>query len=123
MGRFAPIDPVRRLLARIVGREQAHDAGRADEATDREAQSPERRLLDVVARYGPASAAEEAGSRQVSRAAAAGVRTVAPTDPSDAVAPAWLRRLAEPGTTDDQPAAVATDAARPPGGPRRPRRR
>ena len=123
MSRFAPIDPVRRLLARIVGRDRARDAAGSGRATDRELQSPEQRLLDVVARYGRIGAAEDAGSRHVSNAAAAGVRTVAPTDPSDAVAPAWLRRLAEPSPTDDEPAAVATGPARPPGGPRRPRRR
>ena len=123
MTRFAPIDPVRRLLARIVGRDRARDTTGSGRAADRELQSPEQRLLDVVARYGRIGAAEDAGSRHVSNAAAAGVRTVAPTEPSDAVAPAWIRRLAEPSSTDGEPAGIASGPAQPPVGPRRPRRR
>lgn len=122
MTRFAPIDPVRRLLARIVGRDRARGAADVGRATDRALQSPEQRLLDVVARYGRIGATEDAGTRHASNAAAAGVRTVAPTEPSDAVAPAWVRRLADPSTSAGDQAATAAGPARPPVRPRRPRR-
>jgi hypothetical protein len=123
VARLAPIDPVRRLLARFFGRGPVRGAARADPARDRAGQSPEQRLLDVVARHGRIGATEDGHSRQVSAAAAAGVRTVAPTEPSDDVAPAWVRRMAGPGAATGEPAATATDpAARPQGGPRRPRR-
>ena len=94
MTRFAPIDPVRRLLARIVRHGQAvNDHHRAEHHRPPPSSSPDGVCSDVVATSRRISAAEEA-SRGISNAAAAReVRTVAPADPSNAVSPAWLRRL------------------------------
>ncbi|MDP9482338.1 MAG: hypothetical protein M3P84_03855 [Chloroflexota bacterium] len=118
MTRIAPIDPLRRFFVRIVGRRPSPGALGAD----REWQTtPEQRLLDVVARHGPIGAARAAGARRASGAAAAGVRTVAPTEPSDEFAPTWVRRMADPGPADTEPVATAAEATRPQGGPRRPR--
>lgn len=122
MTRPTPMDPVRRLLARITGRDRPGGSGGSDRVTDRELQSPEQRLLGVVARHGPRAAGGDDGSGPLSNAAASGVRTVAATDPSDGVAPAWLRRLNEPPGAEGEQAVATADATRPPLGPRRPRR-
>jgi hypothetical protein len=116
MTQSGPTDPLRRLLARIAGRGQPADAASPGQSPNREFESPEERLLGIVARYGPSGANEEADARQVSNAAASGVRTVAPTELSDAFAPTWVRRLVEPSPIADEPADVVVDLARPPVG-------
>ena len=120
MTRLAPIGPVSRLLLRIAGRGGVRAGASAGGASDRELRSPEQRLLDVVARYGRIGASKRADSGQTSSATAAGVRTVAPTEPSGEFAPTWVRRLAVPSSAPDEPAASPASAR--PRSPRRPRR-
>jgi len=63
---------------------------------------PEQRLLDVAARYGWLSVGEPQSAGQP--ASAAGVRIVAPTEPSEAGAPVWVRRLGERDAAATPPA-------------------
>jgi len=55
---------------------------------------PEQRLLDVATRYGRLAVGDKPPATGPT-AAAAGVRIVAPTDPSDAGAPVWVQRLGD----------------------------
>jgi hypothetical protein len=129
MTRSTSIDPLRRLLARIASRRRDVRLPSTDWRTDREAQSPEQRLLGVVARYGRGGSLGDIRARQLSNAAAAGVRTVAPAELSDQFEPTWVRRLSEPGTVTEpgsatdpaEPAVAALSPDRPPIEPHRPR--
>ncbi len=90
---------------------------------------PEQRLRDASERYGRFLAGDGSVHRGTG-ARAAGVRTVSPTAPSDAGAPAWVRRLGEPGgvpagsveTDSADPSAAQPSDAQPSGAARRPRR-
>lgn len=78
---------------------------------------PEQRLLDASARYGRIVSGDGSGHRGTD-AAAAGVRTVPPTDPADADGPAWVRRLGDradmaKGRVDPTPVAMDTSTERP----------
>ena len=85
---------------------------------------PEQRLVDAAARYARMLAGDAPGRRRAD-AAAAGVRTVPPTDPSETGQPVWVRRLADPSggaatVTTPAPATPDPTAA---SVPRRPRRK
>lgn len=99
---------LRRLLDRIARR----GAGDVDpEPMPPDLRLPEQRLLDAAARYGRIVSGDGSGHRWRD-AAAAGVRTVPPTDPSDAEAPVWVRRLGDPtvrGSIGVEPEPVAMD--------------
>lgn len=84
-------DPFHRLLDRVV----RHGPRRVDlEPMPPDPRLPEQRLLDAAARYARIVSGDGSGHRRRD-AAAAGVRTVPPTEPSDADAPVWVRRLGE----------------------------
>jgi hypothetical protein len=90
----APGDPIRRLVARLTHRRAA--GPRADRLAEPiDPRLPEQRLFDASEHYARIAAGDDPARR--TDAASAGVRTVAPTSPSDAGAPVWVRRLAEPG--------------------------
>jgi hypothetical protein len=119
----APTDPARRFIDRILRRRprSARPTGPADPPPD--LRLPEQRLIDASARYGRIPTAD--GPSRRTDAAAAGVRTLAPTDPADAGAPVWVRRLAEPvaGRSDPgEPASASAQSSHPSGAARRPRR-
>ncbi len=98
--------PVRRALARLVPDGAAPgSSARANAAPD--VRLPEQRLLDVAARYGRQAVGEHPPSNGKS-AAAAGVKVVPPTDPSEAGAPAWVRRLGDRAAAAD-PVHVTAD--------------
>jgi hypothetical protein len=82
---------------------------------------PEQRLIDAAARYDRILTGD-GPSRRWNDAAAAGVRTVSPTDPSDAGAPAWVRRLGDPTVTGAAQAEVDPVESAPAGRPARERR-
>ena len=87
--------PVRRLLARITpdpARKAAAPSN--DPAPGGDLRLPEQRLLDVATRYGRLAVGDRPPTTGQT-AAAAGFRIVAPTDPSDAGTPVWVRRLGD----------------------------
>lgn len=98
----------RRLLDRVAHRRR----GFADaESMPPDLRLPEQRLLDASARYARIVSGDGSGHRRRD-AAAAGVRTVPPTDPSDADAPVWVRRLGDRtvyGSIAAEPEPVAMD--------------
>jgi hypothetical protein len=92
------------------GRSYAPDRANLD-SPEPDLRLPEQRLVDAAARYGRMLAGDGRIRRRAD-AAAAGVRTVAPTDPSETGQPVWVRRLADPGGSGSKPAdpsAAATD--------------
>ncbi len=117
---------LRRLLARLARRGRTRAPDRLDgDPIEPDLRLPEQRLVDAAARYARILAGDGRVRRRAD-AAAAGVRTVPPTDPSETGQPVWVRRLADPGgtgskpadpaaaTTDEPPAAASADR-----GPRR----
>lgn len=86
---------LRRMLGRLVpGAIQRGRSARPDTVAGPDLLLPEQRLLDIAARYGRVAIGDRPPTTGQS-AAAAGVRVVAPTDPSDAGAPVWVRRLGD----------------------------
>jgi hypothetical protein len=118
-------DLLRRLLTRLVRRHPGLNATPSDaRMADVDPRLPEQRLIDAAARYDRILTGDDP-SRRRSDAAAAGVRTVLPTDPSDAGAPVWVRRLGDPramGSATTEAAPTGQDPAGPARQPRRPRR-
>ena len=102
----------RRLIARLARRGRTRAPDRADvDQLEPDLRLPEQRLVDAAARYGRMLAGDSRIHRRAD-AAAAGVRTVPPTDPSDTGQPVWVRRLADPsvtGSTPAEPSAAASD--------------
>ncbi len=83
---------------------------------------PEQRLLDVAARYGRMAIGDRPPTSGQS-AAAKGVRIVAPTDPSDAGAPVWVRRLGDRDSSNESAPATPEPELVAPSAPRGPRPR
>jgi hypothetical protein len=102
----------RRLIARLGRRGRAQAPDRADlDSVEPDLRLPEQRLVDAAARYGRMLAGDGRTQRRAD-AAAAGVRTVPPTDPSETGQPVWVRRLADPsgmGSKPADPTPVETD--------------
>ena len=95
---------LRRAIARLAQRGRSRAPERADvDPLEPDLRLPEQRLLDAAARYGRMLAGDGRARRRED-AAAAGVRTVPPTDPSETGQPVWVRRLADPGGTGSKPA-------------------
>lgn len=100
MRQRSPIDPLRRLLTRLAGRHPGPIATSADaRLADVDLRLPEQRLIDAAARYDRIQTGDDP-SRRRGNAAAAGVRTVTATHPSEAGAPVWVRRLGDPTATE-----------------------
>jgi hypothetical protein len=121
----SPTASISRLLARLARRpagRKASDVGPPPAKVD--TRLPEQRLLDAAARYDRILTGD-GPSRRWNDAAAAGVRTVRPTDPSEAGAPVWVRRLGDPtvtGAAQGEDAPVESGPAGRPPRERRPRR-
>jgi hypothetical protein len=119
----APSDPIRRLVTRLLRRRPPSSRPPGPEDGPPDLRLPEQRLIDASARYGRIATAD--GPSRRTDSAAAGVRTVAATEPADAGAPVWVRRLAEPAaerTDPGEPIPASTGSSSQPGAARRPRR-
>jgi hypothetical protein len=103
--------PLRRLIARLARRDRTSAPVGPDGAPlEPDLRLPEQRLVDAAARYGRILAGD-ARTRRRADAAAAGVRTVPPTNPSETGQPVWVRRLANPGGSGSKPAEPPAAAA------------
>ena len=122
-------DPLRPLLPAVLARmfRRGPRPGSRDPVAPSlpDPRLPEQRLRDASERYGRILAGDGSDHRGTD-AQSAGVRTVRATAPADAGAPAWVRRLGEPGgMPSDAPETLPTDPSTgsPSGAARRPRRR
>ena len=93
----------RAIVASLLAHQPVRRRGQAP-SPPADPRLPEQRLLDAADRFGRILSGE-GQSRRRNDAAAAGVRTVPPTDPADADAPVWVRRLADPSLSGGKPAA------------------
>ena len=125
-----PRSAFRRLVARLARRAATRNPDVPDvDPPEPDLRLPEQRLVDAAARYGRILAGD-GRTRRRADAAAAGVRTVPPTDPSETSQPVWVRRLADPNVNGSKAADPSTAEPSPEAGtggaavsaPRRPRR-
>jgi len=119
----ASTDPIRRFVARLARRPGKSAAAVDPFPAPPDPRLPEQRLIDASAHFALIASGDDPSRR--TDAAAAGVRTVAPTAPADAGAPVWVRRLADPNggaLESSESVSVLPERPRPPSLGRRPRR-